>query len=94
MTLHKSKGLEYECVWVAHMNEETLMSEKKGGFSLPEKIKEHMSKRSVEVAKRELYVAITRSKEFCVLSYAEENYNGSRDGTCFYNFRFRRYTFC
>jgi len=78
MTLHKSKGLEYECVWVAHINEETLMSEKKGGFSLPEKIKEHMSKRSVEVAKRELYVAITRSKEFCVLSYAEENYNGSR----------------
>jgi DNA helicase-2/ATP-dependent DNA helicase PcrA len=77
MTLHKSKGLEYECVWVAHMNEETLMSEKRGGFTLPEKIKEHISKRSVEMAKRELYVAITRSKEFCILSYAVENYNGS-----------------
>lgn len=77
MTLHKSKGLEYECVWVAHMNEETLMSEKKGGFTLPEKIKEHMNKRSVEMAKRELYVAITRSKEFCVLSYSAENYNGN-----------------
>ena len=77
MTLHKSKGLEYECVWVAHMNEETLMSEKRGGFTLPEKIKEHINKRSVEMAKRELYVAITRAKEFCTLSYAVENYNGS-----------------
>ncbi|MFA6515393.1 MAG: ATP-dependent DNA helicase [Candidatus Paceibacterota bacterium] len=78
MTLHKSKGLEYECVWVAHMNEETLMSMKKGGFTLPEKIKEHMNKRSVEMAKRELYVAITRAKEFCVLSYSAENYNGNK----------------
>jgi DNA helicase-2/ATP-dependent DNA helicase PcrA len=77
MTLHKSKGMEYECVWVAHMNEETLMSEKRGGFTLPEKLKEHINKRSVEVAKRELYVAITRAKEFCTLSYAAENYNGS-----------------
>lgn len=77
MTLHKSKGMEYECVWVAHMNEETLMSEKRGGFTLPEKLKEHISKRSVEVAKRELYVAITRAKEFCTLSYSDENYNGN-----------------
>lgn len=77
MTLHKSKGLEYECVWIAHMNEETLMSEKKGGFTLPEKIKEHMNKRNIEGAKRELYVAITRAKEFCTLSYANENYNGN-----------------
>lgn len=77
LTLHKSKGLQYECVWVAHMNEETLMSERRGGFTLPEKIKEHIKKRSVEEAKRELYVAITRAKDFCVLSYANENYNGS-----------------
>lgn len=77
MTLHKSKGLEYECVWVAHMNEETLMSEKKGGFTLPEKIKEHINKRSIDEAKRELYVAITRAKDFCILSYARENYTGN-----------------
>lgn len=76
MTLHKSKGLEYEAVWIAHMNEEVLMSEKKGGFTLPEKIKEHMNKRSIEEAKRELYVAITRAKSFCNLSYSKENYNG------------------
>lgn len=78
MTLHKSKGLEYECVWIAHMNEETLMSEKRSGFTLPEKLKEHVNKRSMESAKRELYVAITRSKEFCTLSYAKENYFGNQ----------------
>lgn len=76
MTLHKSKGLEYKNVWIAHMNEEVLMSEKKAGFSLPEKVKEHIKQRDIETAKRELYVAITRSKENCVISYAGENYTG------------------
>jgi DNA helicase-2/ATP-dependent DNA helicase PcrA len=77
MTLHKSKGLEYEAVWIAHMNEEILMSEKKGGFTLPEKVKEHINKRNIEEAKRELYVAITRAKKYCNLSYALEGYNGN-----------------
>ena len=77
LTLHKSKGLEYKCVWVAHMNEEILMSGKKGGFTLPEKIKKHIIKRDAEIVKKELYVAITRSKQFCVISYAKENYNGA-----------------
>ena len=77
MTLHKSKGLEYEAVFIAHMNEEILMSEKKGGFTLPERIKEHINKRSIEEAKRELYVAITRAKRYCNLSYSREGYNGN-----------------
>lgn len=76
MTLHRSKGLEYKCVWIAHMNEEVFMSEKKGGFTLPEKIKKHISARDMEIAKRELYVAITRAKEFCVISYATESITG------------------
>lgn len=76
MTLHKSKGLEYDLVWVAHLNEERLMSEKKNPFALPDRIKEHLSKRDVEMAKRELYVAITRAKEVCALSYARNDYNG------------------
>lgn len=80
MTLHKSKGLEYKNVWIAHMNEETLMSEKKNSFTIPEKVKEHIHKRDVENAKRELYVAITRAKENCVLSYASENYTGGELG--------------
>ncbi|OGJ11062.1 hypothetical protein A2565_00970 [Candidatus Nomurabacteria bacterium RIFOXYD1_FULL_36_19] len=53
------------------------MSVKRGGFTMPEKIKEHISKRNIEMAKRELYVAITRAKEFSTISYAVENYNGS-----------------
>ncbi len=78
MTLHKSKGMEYKNVWIAHMNEEVLMSEKKNGFTLPEKVKEHLKERDIEMAKRELYVAITRAKENCVISYANENYNGAK----------------
>jgi DNA helicase-2/ATP-dependent DNA helicase PcrA len=76
MTLHKSKGLEYENVWIAHMNEETLMSEKKSGFTLPETIKSHMAERDIESAKRELYVAITRAKSACNISYANRKYSG------------------
>ncbi|HEU0085938.1 MAG TPA: ATP-dependent DNA helicase [Candidatus Paceibacterota bacterium] len=76
MTLHRSKGLEYKAVWVAHMNEEILMSEKRTSFSMPEKIKEHIKERDVLAAKRELYVAITRAKEFCGISYVREDYQG------------------
>jgi DNA helicase-2/ATP-dependent DNA helicase PcrA len=77
MTLQKSKGMEYTCVWVAHMNEEVLMSEKKNGFTLPEKIKEHVNERTIEMAKRELYVAITRAKQSCTISYASKAYTGT-----------------
>lgn len=77
MTLHKSKGLEYKAVWVAHMNEEVLMSEKKTGFTLPTSVREHIEERSVLSAKRELYVAITRAREYLTISYARENYQGS-----------------
>ncbi|MEK7228332.1 MAG: ATP-dependent DNA helicase [Patescibacteria group bacterium] len=76
MTLHKSKGLEYENVWIAHMNEETLMSQKRQAFTLPEKVKEHISERDSASARRELYVAITRAKKICNISYAKQNYDG------------------
>ena len=77
MTLHRSKGLEYKAVWIAHMNEETLMSEKRGGFTLPENVKELFKARDADSAKRELYVAITRAKEYCAISYALENHSGA-----------------
>lgn len=76
MTLHKSKGLEYECVWVAHTNEETLMGQKRMPFTLPERIKDHIASRDKESVKRELYVALTRAKRECVLSYATTGYDG------------------
>jgi DNA helicase-2/ATP-dependent DNA helicase PcrA len=76
MTLHRSKGLEYKNVWIAHMNEETLMGQKRQPFTLPESIKLHINERDVLSAKRELYVAITRAKEICSISYAQKNYEG------------------
>ena len=76
MTLHKSKGLEYKYVWIAHMNEEVLMSQKRMPFTLPEYVKNRLAKRDIEDVKRELYVAITRAREFCTISYANQNYTG------------------
>jgi DNA helicase-2/ATP-dependent DNA helicase PcrA len=76
-TLHASKGLEYDHVWIAHMNESVLMGQKAGGFTLPEKIKQHVEVRDREVARRELYVAITRARSYCTISYAAMTYTGT-----------------
>lgn len=76
MTLHKSKGLEYDHVWIGHMNEEILMSDKATAFTLPESVKEKIAERDVLTAKRELYVAITRAKKFCTISYADKRNDG------------------
>lgn len=76
MTLHKSKGLEYDHVWIAHMNEETFMGEKHQAFTLPENIKARIAERDVLTAKRELYVALTRAKIFCSISYASKRIDG------------------
>ena len=76
-TLHASKGLEYEYVWIAHINESVLMGGKRGGFSLPEEIENLVEVRDREVARRELYVAITRAKLHCTISYAQLQYTGT-----------------
>lgn len=76
-TLHASKGLEYEHVWIAHMNESVLMGQKAGGFTLPEEIKRFDEKRNKEDARRELYVAITRARSYCTISYAAQSYTGT-----------------
>ena len=71
MTLHKSKGLEYKHVYIMHMNEEVISSSKINPFTLPEKIKDLVEKKSIETLKRELFVAITRAKEFCTITYSK-----------------------
>jgi len=76
MTLHKSKGLEYDHVWVGHMNEEILMGSKHTVFTLPEKVKQSITERDTITAKRELYVAITRAKQYCTISYAQMRDDG------------------
>ncbi len=76
LTLHGSKGLEFEAVFIAHMDEKSLMSSKKQGFVLPEFIAGKIEKKDNETAKRELYVAITRAKRFCTISYALHSHTG------------------
>ena len=77
LTLHGSKGLEFDFVWIAHMDERSFSGTKKGGFSVPESIEEKVQKKDEEVQKRELYVAITRAKRFCTVSYALHSYTGA-----------------
>ncbi|HNW71562.1 MAG TPA: ATP-dependent DNA helicase [Candidatus Paceibacterota bacterium] len=77
LTLHSSKGLEFDYVWIAHMDERSLGGGKHYGFTLPDSIEEKKEKKDEEVLKRQLYVAITRAKRFCTLSYSLHSYNGA-----------------
>ncbi|MEI8175035.1 MAG: ATP-dependent helicase, partial [bacterium] len=40
LTLHGSKGLEFDYVWIAHMDEKSLGGGRRGGFTLPEVLEE------------------------------------------------------
>ncbi len=77
MTLHRSKGLEFEAVWVAHLSERSLMSGKRMGLTLPEKLKILQEKKDQAAARRELYVAITRAKHFAALSFPILSHSGA-----------------
>lgn len=77
MTLHSSKGLEFESVYICHLDEKNLLGKKNASFTLPEKIKQMEHKKDEEVVKRELYVAITRAKKHCTLSYSTTSYTGA-----------------
>jgi DNA helicase II / ATP-dependent DNA helicase PcrA len=77
LTLHGSKGLEFDFVWIAHMDERSLMSTKRQSFVLPSGIEENVENEDEDEAKRKLYVAMTRAKRFCTISYARYSYTGS-----------------
>ncbi len=77
LTLHSSKGLEFDYVWIAHLDEKSLNSGKRQAFTLPENILVKVEQKDIEVIKRQLYVAITRAKRFCTLSYAIHSYVGA-----------------
>lgn len=79
MTLHRSKGLEFEHVWIAHLNEGSLMNSKREDFALPESIQAKKELRNEAVVRREVYVAITRAKKYCTLSYATLSATGRDD---------------
>ena len=76
MTLHGSKGLEFDFVWIAHLDEGSLMKGKRKNFKLPESVAEKIEEKDELAAKRELYVAITRAKRFCTLSFSRFSYSG------------------
>ena len=76
MTLHASKGLEFEYVWIAHVDEKNLGGRKHAAFTLPETIKERVEEKDEQTLKRQLYVAMTRAKQYCTLSYARRSYTG------------------
>ena len=62
MTIHASKGLEYNTIFVAGMEDEIFP----GGIE--------MSPRELEEERRLFYVAVTRAKEHCFLSYANSRF--------------------
>ena len=76
MTLHASKGLEFDFVWIANMDEGSLMKGRRRSFQLPESVAEKIEEKDEMTAKRELYVAITRAKKFCNLSFSRFSYGG------------------
>jgi DNA helicase-2/ATP-dependent DNA helicase PcrA len=76
LTMHSAKGLEFEFVWIAHMDERSLGGGRRWGFALPESILSKIEERDIDAIKRKLYVAITRAKHFCALSYSSSSKQG------------------
>lgn len=76
LTLHGSKGLEFESVWIAHMDERSLMGSRRAAFALPLEIDALQQENAIDVAKRQLYVAMTRAKQHLAISYARTSYSG------------------
>jgi len=76
LTLHGSKGLEFTSVHIAHLDEGSLMKGRRSGFALPERVESLIHAKDELVARRELYVAITRAKEHCTLLYPRHSYTG------------------
>lgn len=77
LTLHGSKGLEFDHVYVAHLDEASLMKGRRMGFALPESVQVLIEAKNEMVARRELYVAITRAKKTCTLSFPRRSYTGA-----------------
>lgn len=77
MTLHASKGLEFDFVWIAHLDENSLMRGKQLRLTLPESLKERVYTKDELAARRELYVGMTRARRSLTLSYARSGYAGT-----------------
>jgi RecB family exonuclease len=59
------------------MDERSFMASKRQAFTLPTSIEEKVAEQDELAKKRELYVAITRAKYFCCISYSRHSYSGA-----------------
>ncbi|MCM1032669.1 MAG: UvrD-helicase domain-containing protein [Odoribacter sp.] len=71
MTIHAAKGLEFANVFVVGVEEDLLPS-----------LMSHDSTESIEEERRLFYVAITRAKKFCMLTYASSRYLNGQTMIC------------
>ncbi len=71
MTVHASKGLEFKNVFIVGVEEDLFPS----AMSCD-------SLREIEEERRLLYVAITRAKSNCVITYASSRYHNGQTKTC------------
>lgn len=67
MTIHASKGLEFGNVFIVGVEEELLPS-----------MMSMDSARGIEEERRLLYVAMTRAKRFCMMSYAQSRFRNGQ----------------
>jgi DNA helicase-2/ATP-dependent DNA helicase PcrA len=71
MTIHSAKGLEFGNVFIVGAEEDLIPSSM--SLNSPEEIEEE---------RRLMYVAITRAKRFCAISYASNRYLNGQTKTC------------
>lgn len=71
MTVHAAKGLEFANVFIVGLEEELFPSAMASG-----------SPSEIEEERRLLYVAITRAKKYCMMSYATSRFRNGQTVTC------------
>lgn len=71
MTVHAAKGLEFGNVFIVGLEEELFPSAMASA-----------SAQEIEEERRLLYVAITRAKHFCMMSYASSRFRNGQTATC------------
>lgn len=71
MTIHSAKGLEFRNVFITGLEEELFPSAMCGD-----------DERQIEEERRLLYVAITRARENCILTYAATRFRNGKTNTC------------